>query len=144
MVWLSYPDEAIPWDSILVESYRVLRCLCSGAIRRIYENAAHWQVTLGVTWPANGIVDPVGLCLGTLRAVAPSEPPGWRRASQSSAVEFGVEPWPTVQSFVVHVLSRAGYKHHEKTIRGIDRDIALEFCFPHPSPLRNVMARYTL
>jgi len=142
-VWVFRPDQLVQWDWVLVESYRVVRCLCSKGIRRIYGSAAQGKLTLGVRWPENGIA-PGGEHLGTIPATPPSEPPGSRSAARSSPLEFGADPWPLVQEFTVLALSRAGYKYHEKRIREMDWRTVFEIWFRDPDPLRYVVARYTL
>jgi len=142
-VWVWRPDQPIRWDWVLVEPYRVLRCLCSREFHRIYGSAAQGLLTLGVTWPTGGIA-PDGDHLGPVPAIAPSEPPGPRRAARSSVLKFGVDPWPLVQEFTVAALSRAGYKYHEKRIREMDWRTVFEISFRDPHPLRYVLARYTL
>jgi hypothetical protein len=133
----------MPWDWILVESYRVLRCLCSQSIRNIYGSPSHGRATLGVTWPATGIASG-GRYLGVIRAIPSSEAPGWRGVSRRLDVEFSVDPWPALLEFSSVALSRSGYRHHEAYIRGIARETAMEFWFPWPHPLRDVVVRYPL
>lgn len=135
--------QAMPWDWVLVEGYRVTRCLYSESIRRVYGGSSQGQVTIGVTWPPEGISSH-GRHLGTIRATPPSTPSGWRGTKHSWTADFKTDPWPMVREFAVLALSRAGYRYHEKPIREMDGNMLMELWFPPEHPLRDVLKRHPL
>jgi hypothetical protein len=132
--------QAMLSESLLGESYRITRCLYSESIRRIYGGTSQGQVTIGVTWPPEGI-SPGGLLA---QATPPSAPTGWRGAKHSWTGDFKTDPWPMIQEFAVLALSRAGYKYHEKRIREMDMKTFLELWFPPSQPFRGVITGYPL
>lgn len=137
------PNRTLPWDWLLVESYRVTRCLYSEAVRNIYGGRLNGQVTTGVTWPPEGIA-PDGGRVGMLKAIPPSKPTGLRGVTHSWTSDFKADPWSEIRDFGVLALSRAGYKYHEERMRTMDVKILLELWFPPAHPLRGVLTEYPL
>jgi hypothetical protein len=135
--------QPMSWDWILVEGYRVTRSLHSESIRRIYGGASQGHMTIGVTWPPEGI-SPDGGRLGLIPATPPSTPPTWRGTKLSWEGGFKVDPWPKIQEFGLVALSRAGYRYHETPIRQMAVETVLELWFPPPHQLRDLLKKYPL